>query len=84
MDEKTYNEFLLKKYQYYVETLKKESFIELFIKAYHREDRANDWWNEFNKLSLTDKIQFLIDDEKLNPLFEGYCIGYGIASEDCY
>ena len=60
MDEKTYNEFLLKKYQSYVETLKKESFIELFIKAYNREDRAKDWWNEFNKLSLIDKIQFSV------------------------
>lgn len=86
MDEKTYNEFLLKEYQCYIETLKKEGFIALFTKAYHskNQDEAENWWNQFNKWTLIDKIQFFIDDEKLNPLFKGYCIGYGMACGDCY
>ena len=87
MNKATFDELLLTSYKYKNEVarLKKSAFMALLIRANRLDEKqAYDWWTEFEKLSLIDKIHFLIDDDKLSLLFEGYCIGYSEGVGDAY
>ena len=85
MNNLTEDEILVSNYKHKhdVENLKEKEFVELWNHAYpHDKEKAREWWNEFNQMSLVDKVHFILNNETISFLFEGFCIGKSFYEEN--
>lgn len=79
MERAKFLEFLTDHYKFKDEILniKKEQFITI-LKISYGSFAQIDWnnsWKNFNKLSISEKIAFFVDDDILGKVFEGFVFG---------